>query len=211
MARLICLANSDRDRDRCIAGIDIETGRWVRPVPHDGSAIPKRRTYVHGSPLSLLDVVEIDLTDENPGTRFQRENRVIQSWRWRIVGRRPVSDVLRYCDFATPILHNAKASVCPTELEVLPPLKWKSLQLVRAHDVKFKRSYRHCRARFRDRAGGGPYDLAVTDPEMNRNLPDEGITISDCLLTVSLGEPWRHSGSSNEAMCYKLVAAVIEL
>ena len=41
--RIICLANSWKIQERCIAGIDIDTGKWVRPVcdslyPEDGKA-----------------------------------------------------------------------------------------------------------------------------------------------------------------------------
>lgn len=32
MARIVCLANSFKKGGRCVAGIDLETGRWMRPI-----------------------------------------------------------------------------------------------------------------------------------------------------------------------------------
>ncbi|EDZ93159.1 hypothetical protein AmaxDRAFT_4043, partial [Limnospira maxima CS-328] len=41
MSKLICLANSRKNNDRCIAGIEISTGKWVRPVTRlDDGRIP---------------------------------------------------------------------------------------------------------------------------------------------------------------------------
>ncbi|MFP5272720.1 dual OB domain-containing protein [Coleofasciculus sp.] len=35
MKKIICLANSRKLDERCIAGIDLNTGKWVRPVCDD--------------------------------------------------------------------------------------------------------------------------------------------------------------------------------
>ena len=50
MAQLICLASSWRPGGRCIAGIDPQTGAWVRPVPFHGGAIPEERIWLNNQP-----------------------------------------------------------------------------------------------------------------------------------------------------------------
>jgi hypothetical protein len=46
--RIICLANSYKHNDRCIAGVD-DTGRWVRPVSFSRKrAIDKETRIING-------------------------------------------------------------------------------------------------------------------------------------------------------------------
>ena len=88
MARILILANSKRPDGQCVAGIDLESGEWVRPVPARGDGIPTNRCFVGGKFVGVRDVVEMDLTRPREIAEFQRENRVIKSWNWTIVGRK---------------------------------------------------------------------------------------------------------------------------
>jgi hypothetical protein len=213
LTRMICLANSWRPDGRCVAGIDIGTGKWVRPVPATGDAIPEQRLYLKGRFLSLLDVVEINLTRPKEISRYQRENLVIANWNWAIVGSVQTSDVIQYCDETTPILHNNGDRVPPYALDQLPPEQWNSLQLIRPRNLDFERDstdQHRWHARFRDRSGC-EYLLRLTDPLAARRL-DAGNKISpESLLAISLTKPWAPPRVSKPKRCYKLVAAVIEL
>jgi hypothetical protein len=51
----------------------------------------------------------------------------------------------------------------------------------------------------------------VTDPEATWRLNGGRRPASDCLLTVSLTQPIRLGSPDAPELCYKLVAAVIEL
>ncbi len=65
-------------------------------------------------------------------------------------------------------------------------------------------------ANFQDRAGND-YSLKVTDPDVTRRL-ENGETISKrSLLTVSMTKPWTPNPQEKPPLCYKVVAAVIEL
>lgn len=47
--RIICLANSFKHTERCIAGIDLETGKCVRPVSDlDDGRVPKKVRLIDG-------------------------------------------------------------------------------------------------------------------------------------------------------------------
>lgn len=162
--------------------------------------------------MGNLDVVKIPLTTTNPGTRYQCENRVMEDAPWTLVRQATAAELMQYCDDSTPILHTDSDRVAPDDLERLPARKWTSLQLVHAKDVAFHRDYfspKRWRAHFADSAGS-PYSLKVTDPVFTGRL-DRGESIGgECLLTVSLTEPWAPD-SNSAPMCWKLVAAVIEL
>ncbi len=86
MARIICLANSTRPGGRCIAGIDIETEEWVRPVSRSiNRAITWDMRNIEGEEPQILDVIEIPLEDHGPDEGCQPENRLVKPGKWRKV------------------------------------------------------------------------------------------------------------------------------
>jgi hypothetical protein len=213
MARLVCLANSERPGGQCIAGIDLDTREWIRPVPRDLDAVPMARCIVDDKFLAPLDIIELDYLRPREPSMYQRENRIIRSWNWRIVGRFRKADLPALCDDASPILHTASDRVPPAFLDKLPPVQWSSLQLVRPRRLRFEHDHREqhrWRARFTD-AAGNEYFLPITDVGTTRRLGG-GVPISpNSILTVSLSKPWTPSDCSKPTLCYKLVAAVMEL
>ncbi len=214
MARLICLANSWRPGGRCVAGIDCATGQWVRPVPFQGGAIREDHTWLGGQCIAPLDMIEMPLEAPTLATRFQRENCRVRNWNWRHVGRAEVADVLAYCTTPERILHSAGKVVEPAEMELLPPPRWTSLELVRVNGVVFERDpriERRWQARFSLGQRGPEYRLPLTDPEATLRLGAGERIMPHCLLTVSLTAPIEIGQHNTRKLCYKLVAGVIEL
>jgi hypothetical protein len=209
---LICLANSVRPDGRCIAGIDPATGRWVRPIPCDGDAIPEARCVVDRRLVAPLDVLELQVAPPAAATKYQCENQALRGWDWAVRGRLNEKALVPYMDGAAPILHTPGDRVVPALLEKLPPGEWKSLQLVRPRGLRFEpvpNVPHRWRAVFRD-ARRNEYALKLTDPEATRRLEHGEPIREPCLLTVSLTRPWAPDVSRLK-MCYKLVAAVIEV
>ncbi len=91
--RLIILAHSRKMKKRCIAGIDVETGEWVRPCWASGDGGLSGR-WVDQYVQSLLDVVELPLENDGPNRDLQPENRRIIKGPWRTVGRATLQDIL---------------------------------------------------------------------------------------------------------------------
>ncbi|WP_420889792.1 dual OB domain-containing protein [Fischerella thermalis] len=61
--------------DRCIAGIEISTGKWIRPVTNlEFGQVPKEMCLVDGEEPKLLDILEIPLIDTCFG--YELENRL---------------------------------------------------------------------------------------------------------------------------------------
>ena len=213
MTRLVCLANSERPGGQCIAGIDLESGEWIRPVPRDMDAVPTAKSVVGGKLLAPLDIFEIELVRPKDIPRYQRENRIIKNWNWTIVGRFKRSHLLKLCDATTPILHTSDDRVSPDLLDALSPDQWASLQLVSPKKLTFERDYwdhHRWRARFQD-SDGAEYYLKVTDAAVTRRLEGDEKISKHSLLTISLAKPWAPQDGSQPPRCYKIVANVIEL
>jgi hypothetical protein len=89
--RIICLSNSLKLTERCIAGIDSDSGQWVRPIcnrfPEDGR-VPASIRIVEGKEPNLLDILEIPLDDNGNDFGFECENLTILPGEWRLQGER---------------------------------------------------------------------------------------------------------------------------
>jgi len=212
MARIICLGNSRKHGNRCIAGIDLADGCLVRPVSslYDG-AISVDMQRVEGKAPKVLDVLEIPLTGNGPDYGFQPENRLVGGGKWQRAGRVPPKDILKYCESGATILHNALDRVPWRHLQSLPRAEWKSLQLARVTDARFHetpsaRGGLQVRAQFS--YGGSRYDLVVTDPLVEQAVRASQPICADCALLISLGGPFPEDDP--DPQCYKLVAGVVE-
>lgn len=76
------LTKSFKHNNYCIAGIDCETGEWIRLVSNDkdteGAALRKDVTYSDGTEVEVLDIVDVNLIQPIP-TIAQSENWLYDS------------------------------------------------------------------------------------------------------------------------------------
>lgn len=205
---VIILANSRKMGNRCIAGIDRETGEWVRPVYEAGDqGVPLSVRQVEGVEPGLLDIVSIPLAGDGPHRDIQPENCRILKGAWKKVGKASVQQVAKYCQRGGLILHNADRRIHIDELRLVPEKEKRSLCLVRVHvafSTEGTRRGKRVNAQFKH--GKNEYFIPVTDFEYERRFPAYGTAEADCLLTISLGTPYKLDNC-----CYKFVAGVIEL
>lgn len=215
---IICLANSRKHGGRCVAGLRVDGGGWVRPVSDldDGRLLWMQYTRDDGKEIALLDVVRIPLV--GPAAEpFQPENWRLAGERCRLVGQADASVVERVL---LPALEPGPA-LFGNVLDSLAgdgPEPEASLVLIEPAQVRWEirtgyTGNRQTRASFQ--LGGVRYDLVVTDPRWEHRLSTREIGVHDraaaglavedrVLLCVSLGEPLP---SNNRR--YKLVAGVI--
>jgi hypothetical protein len=209
---MICLANSWREHGRCVAGIRQSFGKWIRPVPKGGGAIPAQNIQFDGGELAPLDVVEMRVRRPAEITHFQFENREILDWDWEIVDTVEIDEVMQYCSKSPTVLHNHSKVIEPSVMNALRPEQWVSLQLVHAKNVIFRQDPRNDSrwvAEFSLSRFGPDYQIKVTDPIATERLNAGGQIGRNCLLTVSLTEPIALYDLPE--LCYKVVAAVIEV
>jgi hypothetical protein len=217
MTRIICLANSWKRGDRCIAGINELQGKWVRPVSDlpDGQ-IPKEMRQINRLEPALLDVLEIPLAKTGPDFGFACENLSVLPGKWRQVGKVPPAYLLKYCSSQEYILHNDLRYVTVEYMQSLPMCDRLTLQLVKAVRFTVKKLIK----RFE---GGNKWEgfivtqhgqrltATITDPVFIRKLEFGYQPQKACLVTVSLSMPWRPDDWQGDDPCWKLIAGVVEL
>ncbi|MYB76519.1 MAG: hypothetical protein F4X83_05380 [Chloroflexi bacterium] len=221
--RIVCLANSRKEGDRCIAGKELmDDGRpsaWVRPVSdrEDEAVNERERQYADGSEPGILDVVDVPVREARP-KGYQQENWLLDpDHRWKRI-RRVAPQSLDELEDSAGLLwingfhtHHGRNDRLPLERagsldSSLRLIKIGKLELdvfaPRIEQGDFKR-----RIKGRFRYAGEVYRLWVTDPVYEHtylNRPNDSYQLGECFLTVSLGEPY-------QGHAYKLIAAIIEI
>ncbi len=218
MTRIICLANSWKRSNRCIAGIHTITGKWVRAISRlpDGSVTPEMRLVDQQEP-ALLDVLDIPLEKTGVDFGFESENLSILPGKWQRKEQVPPGYLQKYCSKEPYILHNDQPYVSVAYLQSLPARERKTLQLVKA--IQFS-----AQPVFKRFEGGQKWKgtlltetnqqltATITDPVFVRKLELGYRPTSPCLVTVSLSLPWKpHDWEKEDDPCWKLIAGVVEL
>lgn len=209
MAQIICLANSKKYGDRCIAGIEITTGKWIRPFSNlEYGQVPIKMCLIDGEEPKLLDILEIPLA--TTGSGYECENRSILHGKWQRVGRASLTDLIQYCE--QQIIHSQWLNFVPLSfIKALPYHQRRSLQLIRTIKVNvfYYQNTGKWEASFTTTCGQ-IIRAKITDLALIEQL-NIGLTLkNECLVTLSLSQPWRKT-ESDDLACWKLIAAVIEL
>ncbi|NUM54281.1 MAG: hypothetical protein HUU46_11605 [Candidatus Hydrogenedentes bacterium] len=216
MTPLIVLANSWKHHDYCIAGINPETGKWVRPVSglNDGR-IPKDSMQLDGYFPLLLDVIEVPLADDGPDFGFERENRSILPGKWRLLGRATVADLMVFAETPRVILHNELRYVTIEDMQRKPFKDRATLQLIHVESFAAKRMQVIEKNYWSGilKSGDNTINPRITDPVYHERLNSGHPPSGPCLLTASLSMPWVPPGwkETKSPPCWKLIAGVIEL
>ncbi|NBD18511.1 MAG: hypothetical protein GVY04_20980 [Cyanobacteria bacterium] len=216
LKRIVCLANSWKLEERCIAGIDINSGRWVRPVcdslyPQDGR-VPKFVRTVESREPELLDILQIPLAETGCDFSFECENLSVMSGKWKIEGKLQPDQLIAYCRDFPHILHNSSKYVNPSYLKTLPFHQRRTLQLVQTSSLSVTQKNSGWRGSFKTTTGQVLRDAKITDPVFTQKLEAGYEPTGNYMVTVSLGMPWAPSNNwEGEAPCWKLIAGVIEM
>jgi len=218
MSEIIILANSRKYHGRCVAGIDLKTGKWVRPISiSDHEEVPESVA----ADFNLLDIVEIPLTiKQEKYTEFQRENWYYdENLTWNKMAEADAQDVKKYLESDLFYGHSREAS--PEYFRSINEYEWKSLQLLERF-VTFKYQEfindpedidESVTAIFSEK--NETIFLKSTDILLNENVKktkklfDSNVT-GNYLITVSTTPPFVPKGKTALA-CYKLVAGAIKL
>jgi hypothetical protein len=215
--RVVCLANSRKLSGRCIAGKEIQTGTWIRPVSARASqeVSESERNYADGTDPAVLDVIDIPLLEPRP-KGYQSENWLLDpKYYWHRTRVMRAADLMPLIDKPSALWVNGMSSqagrndrvdtATAAGLDV-------SLYLIDVDEgvfhvfapgASFGNIKRRVQLTFEHR--GEPYALWVTDPLIERDhlrRPDGEYPLGASFLTISLGEPI-------SGYAYKLVAAVI--
>ena len=208
---LIVLANSIKESERCVAGKDLQTGRWVRPVATpEGAAIPRHRTVVASPagnfPAVPLQIARISFAVKAPLPN-QPENELLAEGLWLQAGTFNQERLSSLVD-RPETLWGADPKRTPSEVvgkehSGTPSLYLVHLPRIKLHlETNFNGNPR-LRAHFHYR--GIPYAMTVTDPAFSHLLSHPigtRFTGENRYVTLSLGAPFKGHR-------YKIVAAIL--
>ncbi|WP_186708803.1 dual OB domain-containing protein [Euhalothece natronophila] len=217
LTSIICLANSWKHGDRCIAGINLQTGCWVRPISSlEDGRIPLSMRLINGKEPKLLDIIAIPLAKEGNDFGFESENLSVLPGEWRKQGEVVPKDILRYCQRDHYVLHNHKKYVTVTEITRKPFLQRNTLQLVYVTEFSVEKKLRDTgsnqyQATIVTANGQTLRRIGITDPVFVQKLDRGEQPNVPCLVTVSLSMPYRPDNWEGDDPCWKLLAGVIEL
>lgn len=214
--QLVCLANSRKHNGRCIAGIEIASGRWIRPVSHrSGHEVSEsERKYRTGGEPRVLDIFSLRLVEHRP-YEFQRENWLLDPrGYWLRQGRIAWADLRLLEQRPARLWMNSEDSTRKGLNDRVPVDRQdavrQSLHLIRVDaltisvDPAYADHGLDVRAEFR--YAGSSYILKVTDSVYEEKFRARGAgryRLAESFLTVSLGEAFN-------GYLYKMVAAIIE-
>jgi hypothetical protein len=218
LTRIAILANSWKNQDWCLAGIEDTTGRWLRPVTtlEDGR-VRQSDMKLGGHFPQILDILDIPLDATGPDFDFESENRTILPGQWHLYGRASPNDLVRYVKPSYYILHNHKKYVTIEEMKQKPLPKRTTLQLVRVDDFTVRDAKSPATEKHNWKgvvsSGGRTLELTITDPAFCERLNKEYIPSKSCLLTMSLSMPYKPPEWKKDEppVCWKLIAGIIEL
>ncbi|MCX7113384.1 MAG: hypothetical protein NTX45_25410 [Proteobacteria bacterium] len=204
---IVVFANSVKHGKHCVAGKDVQTGRWVRPVGDSSGAELNDDQCKYSNPygkymVKPLQKVEVEVTKHCPLPN-QPENYLVGNAEWTQQYKIEPSEVVDYLD--TPeTLWGIGNSIPFSDIENSTVQILQSLYLVKVDNLNlYNNLYNKRRASFSYR--GNNYDFPVTDPKFDSLLQNPQ---NQSILCVSLGEKFIPEGSG-EYSCYKIVATII--
>ena len=217
---LVIMARSLKLNSYCVAGIDVKTGEWIRPVStnryNEGAVSYHDLIYNDGTELKTLDVVRIDFTDKPNSNVIQPENRYYNEKRlWQKIDRYSINQVIDKFGYndrefifydedrsvhVNDLPNSKRESLLLLEVKVLTlSIETKSLQ-------DFKRKY------YVDLEYNGIlyHKISITDLRVCRyfeNHADGEYPIDRrSIVTCSLTNPYPRNNR-----CYKMVAQVFKI
>lgn len=217
--QIVCLANSKKHGERCIAGIEVtptpsghhsivrhaDSPKWVRPVSNTSHGeVPAKVVR----DIQLLDIIEFNAIEE-VGNGYQSENVTFDENHVRVVRRLPKTREVLDQLVSKPgptIFGNRGKAVSTERIHAVTH----SLMLVRAENPDFhiqETSSGKLQVRATFESGSNRYDFPITDPYFEHRFSRSADFVKEFqsfYFTLSLGV-------EHEGWHYKLVAAVFGL
>lgn len=208
---IVILAKSAKQGNYCVAGIELSTNKWIRPISHDekieDAVTAAELTYSDNTEAQILDVVEIDFEDTPVENKIQPENFFFKNKTWKKLGSWNLSDVEKFCGFDSTdlIFYDTSRRL---ELSALDNFdRKKSLLILPIENlsvsVEFRNDEKKIQANFN--YGGVKYErFSVGDIALREKFSDspcgEFFVTEKAVATFSLTNPYKDS------RCYKMLA-----
>ncbi|MCI5148863.1 MAG: hypothetical protein D3916_05645 [Candidatus Electrothrix sp. MAN1_4] len=229
---LVILAKSVKYGQYCIAGREVirnerklQLGTWIRPISdHDAGALSTSDIMLkNGRSPFLLDIIQIDVI-RNINNPTQPENWTVNKSTWEKTGRMRIESIFQqvietpvslwnddFCQSDRITTEEYIRNYYNSSLCIIQP-KYFVMEISTVYNEFEGRKKKRRRGKFL--YNSVHYDLAITDPDIDRKYfrPFPGINdgirkismdVTKCLLCISLAPEFN-------GYHYKLIATVIE-
>jgi len=223
---IVCLANSRKHNDRCVAGKIYDSGQvleWIRPISsRQGEELSEaERQYQNGVEPQLLDIFEFSILEPKP-SGHQSENFLISRPKsFRKIGTLNVKDLFKSVDKPVNLWIMGYQSKTYGKNDLVPPDRIievkNSLYLINPHTLVIQVVSSSFGRRIRGKFTylGAEYNLGITDPVIELNYRSKAYgeyKIQDALLTISLAHDLHTVSKSPQSTgYYKVIAGVIDI
>lgn len=205
--KIIVMTESSKLKNNCVAGIDADTGEWIRVVSDDeetlGALTDEDLMYEDGTKCQVLDIVNIPFVKKVP-TKVQPENILIdRDYYIENDGVATLEDVLKiHSNERLGYIFGTRYSSVKEEHLEENGVNY-SLMLIKVNQLvfnwrennkgqsKLKATFTYNRVEYED--------VSVTDPDFYE--VEDNDEIQSAYLVVSLGEPYN-------GYCYKFIAKI---
>ena len=211
---LVILAKSAKYGNYCVAGIELSTNKWIRPISHDEKiedAVPATDLiYSDNTEAQILDVVEIDFEDTPAENKIQPENFFYKNSTWKKLGHWNLANVEKFCGFDTAdfIFYDTSRRLELSTIENFE--RRKSLLLLPLENISIVTEIRDAEKKFHANFNyeGARYErFGVGDIELRKNFSDkecgEFFIGERAVATLSLTNPYKDN------RCYKMLANLL--
>lgn len=206
---IIVFANSVKFGEHCVAGKDVKTKEWIRPVSAGEVKQNGLKDYQctckdQYSPVKLLQVVKIELTDQ-VSSICQPENYLFSNTKWILRGHVEREKIISsFLDKPNKLWIDGESYMDRVSYDLIKKRKIiisQSLYLIRVEEIVIFQKHREGkdpqqRAHFE--YNNMYYDFALTDPNFENH---EEQKLHDRILCISL------TGEFNN-YCFKIIAAI---
>lgn len=209
---IVVLAKSAKYGGYCVAGIELGTNRWIRPVTHDENtqgAVPADAiVYADKTEIQPLDVVQIEFASAD-ASEVQPENFFYTAETWKKFGRWSMSDFEKFCglDSTDYIFYDDARRIEPKVVSTFDVDARRSLMILPVENVsvitemsndekKIRASFDYNGTRY-ERFGVG--DIALREEFSARDC-GEFFLAERAIATFSLAKPYK------DGRCYKILA-----
>lgn len=192
--RLIVMTESSKFSGKCVAGIDVESGKWVRLVSDDeethGAIANSDLYYKDGGKCQVLDIVDVPIIEEC-GDDIQPENVLLDTSKYICyVGMASLEDVLEIhpAEIRNDILGNKYSYISEQRVDSVGY----SLALVEVQDleiVQVENPNGRPKTKVNFTYQGYSYtQMSVTDPRFYSVT--SGTVYDSAVLVISIGTPY---------------------
>jgi hypothetical protein len=209
---VIILALSSKNDGYCVAGIDVQNGKWLRLTTanagSDGAVEKECTFYSNGKKCKVLDKIRVLVRSKNPSP-IQRENILLDdACRWLKIAKCKVSEILmihpvenRRFLFGNTLEYvtEAEAIALKRSLELVSVKKMIITKIKKYERTKIKAEFIYKQKLYEN--------ISVTDPTYYGC--GDGTHVGDAIIVASLpNEPVTKDG---ENRYYKLIAKIFPM